>query len=1292
MSLDIQFFDRDRKPEAAVTQFAMTGRDNGWVIPEPRLTPVGDGQVFVTRIATQVANDLTGTGLSPEPVARRIQAAFPNGPVDPPKALGRSRSLVGILIPDAGPLPPNFVGDLTVTIGYRESKGGQPSGPELVAVRTCRLTSPGCGAGQDPFLAARPDRLAVAPNAPASFVVEVRFPNSDAAPTVALAHPDSVLRPDDPQAGALAAVLPEFRTAVTAALSAAPVGPDLRDGTRVYTLPILLRLPDAVRNAMERLPAGLNVPLDVSVPGTTGAPCRVALTVEVERHQHPGWVVIDFGTCNSTATVHDPHIIRPTPGLPKEQRVELQRLFARWVERNNKEGYPDAPRDGEWRRFFRQIDDLTKPDGGVTGCLTSEDPAKLYALLAEAELALSGYSPAFRRSALAGLHGIYHAAMRIPTLERFNLYPITLDRAVGERTLLSEMEILTQTPPSRNPLLLDVVMGKGVQLNRRQQIAKADGTGLRAVLSRFHPSPKRYFGTTQPPPDAVELPGGQTVSLTWDDLMVAGWRHMLGLADGARRAKVDGLQSDGPFRKLIVTYPTSAPPSVRNRIRDLITSRLGIGDIQTDYDEAVAAAIFYFMREYASVTEMGLESFKARCRLRGDRSWVQNVLVFDTGGGTTDVALIELTLEDVPVFEGGEDRGAGGRFYRIKPRLRSSTGSMQLGGELMSLRAFRMLKASLADTLLSLVQAGKLKSDALSRVLATNLPAQFQEKSKFQPGSLRAYFELEAPELGDMARWQEAKELADRVLPTRWKEEGDRRAEKLQAFDTLWRIAEEAKIALGKRRASPTDPRPPHLAHPEKDLRPLLEACRPELGLPLPADALKAVSLEVHAEQMEKALGRVVQEAVMLAMGTLEHLGPDEKVDWLILSGQSCNLELVDTEIRKLFAQSDKFVWNPERVTFEPTYAKLATSLGACFAEEYRRRGVDPKAYKHTLRKGLNFLEYAINNLFSTLPCYFDVRLPAGETRPLFRAGDDLFELDPPPTLDADRRAKARTVWGPIALQMTVMRQDYKSGQNGQPAVSTRWGDLSAEKFRGELQMPEAEFRRQVMVQFEVDHRLNFDVLLCRMPDGRATPDHVVRASEPQCQIGVQALPPAAPQAKPVGKGAPPAAPAPPPAVPGGLFDADGKLRWELAVRTPSSSGQDVVFPAGLPFDTVLHPADGTGKAVRGLLCPDRNMLDRGRFPADGKLELVGRLAGTDSWTRLGVLRRPSDEPVFRRRHRLSLSEDGVVRVHEGEPAYWETDGDPSVLKSRPGCVYRVKLEQIERKPDADRDPYSGMH
>src|SRR5262249_56991674 len=117
------------------------------------------------------------------------------------------------------------------------------------------------------------------------------------------------------------------------------------------------------------------------------------------------------------------------------------------------------------------------------------------------------------------------------------------------------------------------------------------------------------------------------------------------------------------FTRAIVTYPTVAPPSVRAEVEALVRPLVAVvdpdgkckEDVVTDYDEAVAAALFYLHREFGGSVDLGPEAFKAMSRRSNDK-WYQNVLVLDIGGGRADPALLRVSLSGVDPFA-----SAGGR-------------------------------------------------------------------------------------------------------------------------------------------------------------------------------------------------------------------------------------------------------------------------------------------------------------------------------------------------------------------------------------------------------------------------------------------------------------------------------------------------------------------------------------------------------------------------------------------------------------------------------------------------------
>ena len=79
-----------------------------------------------------------------------------------------------------------------------------------------------------------------------------------------------------------------------------------------------------------------------------------------------------------------------------------------------------------------------------------------------------------------------------------------------------------------------------------------------------------------------------------------------------------------------------------------------------------------------------------------------------------------------------------------------SSGHLQLGGELITLRIFRLLKVAISDFLLTAVTTGDIESDKLEDLINSELNDRFLEDGKFKTGSLLKCIDKENPE-GDVA-------------------------------------------------------------------------------------------------------------------------------------------------------------------------------------------------------------------------------------------------------------------------------------------------------------------------------------------------------------------------------------------------------------------------------------------------------------------------------------------------------------------------------------------------------------
>jgi molecular chaperone DnaK (HSP70) len=976
---------------------------------------------------------------------------------------------------------------------------------------------------------------------------------------------------------------------------------------------------------------------------------------EKQQKRFPGWFALDFGTSNSTVTLFDPIEVPIAEILPKEQEMRLRDRLSQWLSSPASVALPDVS-DDDWEKFIVEISKNLEIDPRkLSEVFESDNKERFLEAIRQIELSL-GNSERFRRAVSKKLYQIYHEVFRVPTLESQNLIPVVLDIDRRDTEIPSELEI-------SQLVNLKLRMGREARDNRKKAIAQGTSSSLKEIISRFHHSPKRYFG--QERSFSIILDGEEQI-ITANQLIQSAWAHLIKLTEDYRQ-RAQRRFSEGTFLTAVVTYPTVAPPVVRKEVKEFV-EQLGIDDVQTAYDEAVSVAIFFLWREFGGNLNIGIESFKTRCRLVGNK-WSQNVLVLDIGGGTTDLALIELTLEDkTPAFADYEDRGLGGRYYKLTPKLLGSSGHLQLGGELITLRMFRLLKVAIADFLLIGVTTGDLESEKLEDLINSELNERFLEQGKFKSGSLLKCLDKENPE-GDIA-YKDALDTAEKVLPTRWQQAPQR----LQSFYILWDHAEAAKLKLGQK--PPADNSLLTFTLSEQQISELLTQSAVKLQIKDP----NSICVTLDNQQFERAAVSGIKEAIGIAKGLMEsRLRHDDltkdswnsqKVDWLILSGKTCNLDIVQRQIYQEFSKSPYFVWNPERITFVLEFTKLATSAGACYAEKLRRLRFDPEESKSLLRKGANQLEIDVKNLFYYLPCNFKRKTQSNDLLTIFKAGQELYQLAP-----WENVAKVRTGWQGIQLTNIIYRQDYEDGD------LRLWGSFDGKNLMNQLGIQEAEFLKKIKIQFEIDQTLEFSVLLCQ-----GYPHYLIDISGIDLESVVSEISP--------------------------LF-ANGKLNWNIAVERFNKDLNDgdiavnviesatvdqpdayhLVFEVGNDgsklFQKFHYLRDGVTQPGIGLIS---NPLPP--FPQTGQhtFYIYQTDAETNSkkWIRIGALSKPDVTTDYPCQYRVTLDDQGILRMHAGEVPYW-TSNNQECLKSE-GCVYLAELELQPNEVDKERDPFCGIH
>ena len=969
-----------------------------------------------------------------------------------------------------------------------------------------------------------------------------------------------------------------------------------------------------------------------------------------KRIAYPGWFAIDFGTSNSTVTLYDPKQVNPPKNLPKEQESCLRQLLADWI---NKRPMDESLKmsntdwNTEWEKLLSEVikhfKDIKPEERETLGEQIFLGTKSTYLLEAIRliEISLNYRAEWFRRAAWIQLNQIYYHVSRVPPLDWQSLIPVELDLVRKEEEIPSELEIESLDPslPDDNPSKVKVLMGNRAIQDRENTLANSQE--INSVSKKFHHSPKRYFGKLdkQIP---VEL-NGTNAKIPAENLIQSAYAHLIQLTEDYRKSRPQRF-AKGDFEKGVITYPTIAPPEVRRKIEQLV-KKLGIQNVQIAYDEAVAVAIFYLLREFGGDLNIGIESFKTRCCYY-EGKWSQNVLILDIGGGTTDIAVIRLTLEEINPFDPYEDRGKGGRYYKLTPKLLGSSGHLKLGGELITLRIFKLLKAAIADSLLTAVQKGDLEENLLN-IRLNEINERFLINGEFQSGTLLACVDKDNPE-SDSVAYQDALNDAEKVVSTSF---GKEHPELLLNFVILWEYAEQAKLELGKKRDSNHKTEPTFVLNGEQ-ISKLLDQQNETSSS---SQSLENLSVTITIKQFEKVVEPVITEAIGIAKGLMmNRLDPEkEQLDWLILSGQTCNLYLVEQELYKQFSKSEYFLPNTERITFVPQYSKLATSIGACYAEKLRQLTFDRQDAKPVLRKGANQLYFDIKNLLYFLPCSF-YREAIGVGYEIFQAGQKLSLLDPQYPL-----VKLRSDWQGAQLNNTIQRQDFEG------MTPQLWGNYNAETLMKQLNIiTEEDFREEIKVQFEIDQNLEFTLLFCN-----GNPPHRIKSDITTLDAGEK-----------MGKT---------PVIVDNHVICDIAVCVAESATALSTDAHTLLFKANEDYSEkkkikIFYHEDETPQLGLIETLPE--------FPRNGKhtFYFQFRDPDTNSWELIGELPKPQINTELPCKYQASLDEKGILRIHLGEVPYRTSDSTEDLKQE--GYVVRIPLEPQYSEGDEKRDPFSGIH
>jgi hypothetical protein len=947
---------------------------------------------------------------------------------------------------------------------------------------------------------------------------------------------------------------------------------------------------------------------------------------------YSGFAAVDFGTSSSTVTLYDSRhhfdmVI--DPGQATRLRLGLASLLNE-----------DPPGDSSWSQ---RMSELTAEVAGFDPELRELDFAALLTRLrapsvlvdsrdllldatcAAVERLLQDSSETLREWLAPRLLQVYDAAFNVPPLEEMFLRQVFFDTSRSRE--IPSMVTMQDGDP------ISIKLGPG---DPTQDPAKT----VRALKTKLQ-QPRRLEGRV--------ARGGREA--TTDDLIALVY---LALTEHAERFAHDRRDGDPEvIRSLVVTFPTTTPAATRGRLRNLVKRPLQLDTVVTDFDEGVAAGLFFLLRDFGSNRrEFGVEGLRARSRkvASDPPTWTQNMLVLDMGAGTTDIVLIGLTLTDMSEPIPGCPENVQGRYYVIRPEVRNSTGHPQLGGDYLTLRVFYWLKAKIVDALLYGPGFDDRRADLRKRLLLTDAA----------PGTQPSLAETVVQADGKEPAPDEVRDNLRTVLPTDWKGRADVNPE---AFEHLWRLAEQIKVTLGAEGAKPFEVTRVNL---EEFLA--IGTKTRELVELLPAGGIKLESKDL-LKLARPVLAQAVQLASWLVRNTLDE---SEALDRVMLAGRSSMMPLMRQVVVEELAAEDEdsqasLNWNPAAVTVEAEYAKQAASIGACWAQSVRDRAVGWVDAIPDLIRGRTQIMIDVDNLTHTLPCAFRLQRLGADDLELLTAGIRLTEIDSEGTIGV------RSKWVGLMSNFQINRP---LNQN----TSIQWGVFHYQRLAAREQFTpsdiwtvssDAVVAGKVRAQLEVNQTLVPYLHLCQgMPHYlfRATPTVELRQvfGQKYWHEGERRLT----------------------EIPAAVW-VNG-----LADREHPDGVEQELFKVWLP-----GPEDDLTKYFPEFFrdSDDPNLPPRpGRIsdplpPPRANGEYRFFLRWPDGRVDPLTVARPPGPRGPTSRFTATLDTRGSLRIHRGNPPYWSVDTLEAV-QERPGAVFKVEMDPGVPNLKDSWDPFNGSH
>lgn len=999
------------------------------------------------------------------------------------------------------------------------------------------------------------------------------------------------------------------------------------------------------------IPSG--IPDDLLLPDTNAGDLVIATppapVVETENKPpevYSGIMAIDFGTTNSVVVVRDPRYAAEEikADLSREQWQTLIQWLNSWVIQHLSVLAPNE-QDLFVEEITRYVPEMDiSPCGSLSVDLWEDlqhiTPDVKIKFLSEMLANFSTFdsennNPKILKDLTSEVMSGLERSVYSKTLESQRYFILELDENAGPGPISSALQIVS-APISKDQEELyhqtQIEMGVRVHLLMRSAALRE------ADIRQFVMTIKRYFGQEQKITLVPAESDGTLVQFDPDILCRLAYQTLIqrSLRDIKNRSLIGELKYADAIRTIVATFPTTYPASLRRKLRDMM-NELEVQDIDTRFDEGTASALYYIWRDVCADPVCGMHGIMARCRQdRHGRSY-QNLLLYDLGGGTTDIALLQLVYEELPIFEPlDKTKSEGGRYFRITPKLLGATGHRYIGGDLITLWLLRLVKAKIVDRLFSLMKEHHVHPPAGSAIatVLTNLPDEFCDND----GNYRCPTLLHWARQphSNLRRYEQINnQILNPIIPTKFAEENANTAN----FFILWDITEAAKKQLGTPISTyagsglgsewPTEITL-DAAQLEKmilSLHPWLEKC-PDINRDDWKITISQHELSVCAEQ---PVFDSINLSINLAKARLKVGDYTDRIDRLIFSGLSCNLQVVQTQAKKLFQKTEGlFDFSLANVFFEPELAKTSVAMGACIGRYLESVRLDPTHEKtrQMLREGYDQVELVVENLFTNLAC----KLVYDSLVAMVAIFDHGQELNQRSFIDG--KPVARTTMDdlrPVQEKFWVYRVDFEGAQPqylgliNSEAVAYKNG---FDDFR--------KFREQYLVGFEADAELYIRAFF--LPRG---PKNIIALSyleDKSFQL------------------------------PGRPFlqeDNYGYCILQKAVSSQELFNRRVIIPANTKMvDTIEYPDGSRYRCALSQALPMREMYD---FYIENRTE--------------------ENEP-----HLLSHFHLDEVEVEEVTLACDET-GRVVLLLAK---IYDIKIwaeiDYVPQKVDAQYDPFCGEH